>query len=285
MSVTLPVESVHDTAFLTALWRAIETERADAHFRDPYARLLAGTRGEQYHRRWPGGQEGATGCIVRTCLFDALILQTMGETPIDSVINLGAGLDTRPYRLPLAASLNWIEVDSAAVLRYKASKLEEYRPACAVEVVPMDLMDRAARRDVFERIAAKARQVLVVTEGLLVYMSEEQVASLARDLHEQPAFQWWLCDILSPIAFQVMAKLLGQSPPACDVKLQFAPEQGSDFFQQYGWKCVEFRSCLQEGIRLHRWPTPDALVATLSAAQLDALRRSLIVAKLRSLEQ
>jgi methyltransferase (TIGR00027 family) len=281
MSVTFPAECVDDTAFLTACWRAMETERADAHFRDPYARMLAGTRGEHFLRRLPGGEAGAPGCIVRTCLFDAFILETISHS-IDTVVNLGAGLDTRPYRLPLAASLNWIEVDSAGVLAYKATKLDGHRPACVLERVAMDVTDRASRRRLFQRIGAAAQQVLVITEGLLVYLTEEQVASLARDLHEQPQLQWWLCDIVSPIALRVLAQLLGDSPRARHVELRFATEEGPGFFQPYGWECADFRSCLEEGILLQRWPGSDQLAAMLSAAQWEALRRSSIVAKLKS---
>ena len=43
-----------------------------------------------------------------------------------------------------------------------------------------------------------ASRVLVVTEGLLIYLSADQVASLADDLSSIPSFRWWLTDIASP---------------------------------------------------------------------------------------
>src|SRR5438270_14013070 len=105
MSLTLPVESVSDMAFLTAYCRALESDRPDAHFRDPYARMLAGTRGEDLLKRLQGWKATAAGCTVRTCLMDDLILQVIREAAIDMVVNLGAVLDTRPYRMSLPASL------------------------------------------------------------------------------------------------------------------------------------------------------------------------------------
>lgn len=51
MSKTGPlVRDVSDTALWVAVYRARETERPDALFRDPYARRLAGARGEQIAR-------------------------------------------------------------------------------------------------------------------------------------------------------------------------------------------------------------------------------------------
>src|SRR5205085_2181101 len=157
--------SVSDTAFLTAFCRALETERPDARFRDPYARILAGDRGEQVMQSVPGAELTVAGCTVRTCLMDAFIMRAIRETTIDTVVNLGAGLDTRPYRLPLAPSLCWIEVDNPAVLAYKASKLDGDQPNCALESVPMDVADTNGRRALLQRVGSRAHNVLVVTEG------------------------------------------------------------------------------------------------------------------------
>src|SRR5262249_54312562 len=135
MSVTLPVECVADTAFVTAFCRALETERCDGHFRDPYARMLAGTRGERLLKSLPGWEFTAAGCTVRTHLLDRMLLETVGESGADTVVNLGAGMDTRAFRLPLPPALSWIEVDNPGMLAYKATKLADCRPACALESV------------------------------------------------------------------------------------------------------------------------------------------------------
>ena len=42
----MPVDNVSDTARWVAWYRALETERPDAIFRDPFARRLAGPEGE-----------------------------------------------------------------------------------------------------------------------------------------------------------------------------------------------------------------------------------------------
>jgi len=41
------IRNISDTARWVAVYRARETERADGLFRDPFARRLAGTRGEE----------------------------------------------------------------------------------------------------------------------------------------------------------------------------------------------------------------------------------------------
>jgi methyltransferase (TIGR00027 family) len=283
MPATLPVESVADTALLTAFCRALESERPDAVFRDPYARRLAGPRGEQLLRRFSGGTLTAAGCAVRTSILDSLIVKTLREDAVDTVVNLGAGLDTRPYRLALSPSIAWMEVDHPAVLAYKAKILEPYFPACALESVPLDIADVGARQSFLARVGASASRVLVVTEGLLVYMTPDAVAALASDLHKWPPFQWWLTDLVSSRALTLMQSRYCESPNSGNVSLRFAPAAGPEFFQPYGWETAEFHSCLQEGQRLNRLFLADALLAAdFSDEQRQVLLELFTVAKLKT---
>src|SRR4029077_15412479 len=71
------LEHVSDTARWVALYRAMESERPDALFRDPYARRLAGKRGEQVLAGMPKGKAFAWPMIVRTAVMDELILRAI----------------------------------------------------------------------------------------------------------------------------------------------------------------------------------------------------------------
>ena len=94
------IEHVSDTARWVALYRAMESERPDALFHDPYARRLAGERGERILASLKQGRTWAWPMIVRTAVMDELILRGIARDRVDTVVNLAAGLDTRPYRLP-----------------------------------------------------------------------------------------------------------------------------------------------------------------------------------------
>src|SRR5579864_8323506 len=99
-----------DTALWVAVYRARETERPDAVFRDPLARCLAGERGEQIARSIAFGEKHAWSYVARTWVIDQMI-DRLVKSGTDMVVNLAAGLDTRPYRMELPASLEWVEVD------------------------------------------------------------------------------------------------------------------------------------------------------------------------------
>ena len=285
-SISLPVQDISDTAFLTAFYRVLESDRPDAHFHDPYARILAGTRGEKVLQQMPQQEAQAPGCTVRTCVMDELIIQSVEQEGVDGVLNLGAGLDTRAYRLSLPSSLLWVEADFPALLDYKASKLTDIKPGCALKSVPLDVTNYRARQCLFRDIGSQAKKVLVVTEGLLVYLNPKQVAALARDLWAQPQLVWWLTDLASPTGLQLVQNSLGQATGTGEAKLLFAPAEGTNFFRQFGWETTEFRSFLEEGERLQRLVLPEALLALLSSPEhRESLRQLVGFALLRRLEK
>ena len=249
------IENLSDTAYGVAIYRAIETSRPDAHFQDLFAQVLAGERGEQIMQTIGGGKSSGWSVVVRTCIIDELILRSIKFEGIDTVLNLAAGLDTRPYRLSLPSSLHWIDVDFPAILDYKEQKLKSERPVCSLESVKLDLTDIASRNALFARVNTAAKQVLVISEGFLLYLTSEQVASFAADLHAQANFRWWIFDLMSPLVLKSTRDKYAKELTAANAIRQFAPQSGTDFFQVYNWKTIEFRSILEEAHRLNREPS------------------------------
>jgi O-methyltransferase involved in polyketide biosynthesis len=64
------VRNISDTALLAAIYRARETERPDAVFRDPFARRLAGERGDRIAKSMPFSERATWAWITRTHAYD-----------------------------------------------------------------------------------------------------------------------------------------------------------------------------------------------------------------------
>ncbi len=251
------IRNISDTARWVAFYRAIETERSDAIFQDPYARKLAGERGEQIVHALKRGRGQSWVMVVRTKLIDDILLQILKSEAVDVVLNLAAGLDMRPFRLTLPLGLRWIEVDLPEIINYKAEMVGNEKPRCLLETVKMDLADVAARRELFARINPSARGIFVITEGLLGYLTEQQVAALAEDLHQADRFQYWVTDLASPKVVQMTQKHWGKQLNEARAPLQFAPASAEDFFAPYGWKSAEFHDFYNASVKFKR-PMPGA---------------------------
>ncbi len=248
------IRNISDTALWVAMYRAQESERKDALFYDPYARQLAGERGARIVKEiknpsWP--------IVVRTQVLDELILKAVEEEGFDTVLNLAAGLDTRPYRLALPPTVRWVEVDLPDMIDYKRAILKEAKCFCRLEWHALDLADGEARRALFTKVGAAADKVLVLTEGLLVYLDETQVKSLAADLHQQANFRRWLMDLASDALLEMMQKRRGSKMlEAANAPFRFGPKEHVEFFRPLGWTPAQFLSAGNEAQRLKRLEVP-----------------------------
>jgi methyltransferase (TIGR00027 family) len=248
----MSIDNISDTARWVAMYRAMESERPDALFHDPFAKRLAGEKGDEIVRTMKDGRAMAWAMIVRTQVFDEIIMAEIATDGIDLVLNLAAGLDARPWRLELPETLRWVDADLPDILRYKLETLGGARPKCRYEAVEANLTDAAARRALFARIGGEAQRVRVVTEGLLIYLSPSDVGALASDLHAEPSFARWVIDLASPRLLKMMMKSWGKAVASGNAPFQFAPPNGTNFFREFGWEERAFYSTMEEAERLDR---------------------------------
>lgn len=242
------LSTISDTALWAAVYRARESERPNPVFNDPYAKRLTGRRGESIAASMSDQRRHSWAWVTRTLLFDRLIARQV-ERGVDLVVNLAAGLDARPYRMDLPADLLWVEVDFAPLLDYKSQILREDQPRCRLERVPLDLSDQSSRRDLFEALGKRAERAVVVTEGFLIYLTEEEVTVFGKDLAAPAAFRDWIIDIGSPGLLAMMQQELGERLGQANAALKFAPKEGPDFFRSAGWKPVDIRPLLKNASR------------------------------------
>jgi methyltransferase (TIGR00027 family) len=245
------IQNISDTALWVAVYRARETERADAAFRDPYARTLAGERGEQMAAAQPFAQQNEWSFLGRTWIIDRFVQQEV-DAGADLVINLACGLDTRQYRMPLPPTLRWVEVDLPPLLAYKRERLAGVRPVSQLETIELDLGDVAKRRQLFTRLGGESKRALVITEGLLVYLSRDENTALAHDLAAQASFQRWILDVSSPGLLNMMQQAMGaqlQNSP-----LKFGPEEGLAFWEALGWPRLAVKSMAEGAQEINRLP-------------------------------
>jgi methyltransferase (TIGR00027 family) len=248
---TSPISNVSDTARWIAVYRAWESARPDALFRDPHAQLLAGERGQAIAALMPRQARNGWPLVARTKLMDDAILATIAQG-CDCVVNLAAGFDTRPYRLAVPSSLRWIEADLPALTEEKEQLLKDAEPRCQLRRIKVDLADSAARVAMLKDAVGPSRNVLVITEGLLVYLDEAQVRSLAMDLIAQAGIRWWMLDLASPSLLAMMKKSMG--PQLANAPMIFGPANGVAFFEALGWRATHIQSMLRAAARFRRLP-------------------------------
>ncbi len=191
---TVTLDGVARTGLMVAAVRAQETARPDRLFADPLAATFAAAGGLDPASP-PGGRRAAAlraWVVGRTVFLDNLLADATRHG-CRQVVLLGAGFDTRAFRLPWPPGTRCFEVDTADVLGPKDVVLAEAHaePGCERLVVPCDLRGdwpaalRAAGLD-------PARPTAWIAEGLLVYLSAADVERLLDTITGLSAPGSWL---------------------------------------------------------------------------------------------
>lgn len=277
MKIASPVSNVSDTARWVAVYRAWESARPDALFSDPYAKSLAGERGQAIAALMPAQARSGWPMIARTKLIDDLIQASVAKG-CDCVINLAAGLDTRPYRLELPDSLRWVEADLPALIEEKEQLLADARPRCHLRRISVDLTDARARVLALQDAVMPSTQALVITEGLLSYLDEAQVRALSKDLAALAGVRCWILDLASPAILAMLRK--GMGTHLSNAPLKFAPANGIAFFEALGWRVAQVHSIFHAAVRFRRLPwflKPFALLPEPNPRKLGKTRWSGVV--------
>ena len=202
-----------DRAAFTSRWvaaeRALESERPDALFVDPFARALGGSSGPAFSenmkatfgelRGWP--EYHITWMAVRTRAIDDAIFSfaTKHHGIAFQFVNLGAGLDTRPYRLTTLEQncRAAFEVDQGQVITAKAKAIKNLGAAtrCTCTAIPADFVKEPG--GLASRLCAAGFDSTCPTfwllEGLTMYLPEWANCALLREISELSAAGSSLC--------------------------------------------------------------------------------------------
>lgn len=272
--------STGPTAHWIAAARARETARPDALFHDPFAAVLAGSRGEAVLAASESASGGENAFLpIRTRFFDDLLIG--GADRLDQVVLLGAGFDTRAIRLPLPPSLRWFEIDAAELLAEKEAALTalgatDHAPRVTVAA---DLAGDWPSALLAAGFAAGSRTAWIA-EGLLFYLSPEAVGRLlagARSL--SAAGSLFAADVSGSglLAVPMMEPAL-RARAAAGLPPPFTTDEPRGLLTRAGWQRVELPD-LRQIARSYDRPLEPPEWARDRALASETLRTHLIVAR------
>lgn len=273
LKVSLPCKHVSHTAWLVAAFRAQESARSDAHFQDHLAPKLLGHLEEEYLAGFSTELRKSSWLLtIRTYYIDQLILESI-KKGVKTIINLGAGLDTRPYRLAMSDSINWIEADYGELIKYKNEVLANDKPRCKLVRIPVDLGLDSERMNMLSQANKQGGPILILTEGLLLYLKEDNVKQLAKDLFTMSSSAYWLMDIFNKSLINYMHEEISnknsQNNPS-PVNFDFVPEDTALFLKPFGWEIKAFISWYEGASKLDRYPALNKEALQSNAGFFDS---------------
>ncbi|MDH6139990.1 MULTISPECIES: class I SAM-dependent methyltransferase [Kitasatospora] len=253
------MEAVSKTAQWTAAARALESERADALFVDPYARTVAADTGFKLLDRYAGA--GTVEFLaVRTTYLDRAIAAAVAGEGIRQVVFVAAGMDTRPFRLDCWADGTTVfELDRPALLAAKEELLDGAQPPAGITRHPVAVDLAGEWADSLRQAGFQAdRPTLWVIEGLTFFLPEDAVRRLLTGVRSLSAPGTVLlgdfashASLVNPLARPFLNALAEDG-----AAWLFGTDTPEQFLAECGWQAREVRQPGEDGATFGRWPFP-----------------------------
>jgi methyltransferase (TIGR00027 family) len=213
---------------------------------DSYARLFMNEEGLRILAAFDDEEGPNAGNVARHRIVDDILRRELAEDPQLQVVIVGAGFDSRAYRLKGG---RWVELDEPQVIAYKEERLPASGCENELRRVPVDFATEALE----EKLApfASETRVAVVLEGVLMYLEEGAIRELLRSLHKLFPRHVLVCDLLNRRFFEKYGRKIHRKVKDLGADFKFVVEDPEQVFLESGYrradkisivgKSVEFR--------------------------------------------
>jgi len=224
------------TAKVMAAGRAVEAQRPDALFIDPFAAQLAGQEAieaaipilEEYEK------EGRPFTSVRTRFFDDFLNKYSNN--VRQVVLLGSGMDARAFRLNWQPETHIYEIDRPDVLLYKESVLNSVSPNCIRHSICADLKESLWTELLVKEGYKTSEPTIWLLEGFLYYLNSLEAENILKNIQSLSVKgSYFGADVINTVVCNGSEEWAKYWQFGCD-----EPEL---FFAAYGWKA----SAIQPG--------------------------------------
>lgn len=166
---TVDLTGVAETMLQTMYARAVYSQKPDHKFYDGKAIESAQALNYDFSMADKDALMGS-GVLARTILLDKMVKQFIDENPKGTVANIACGLDTRFYRVN-NGSVRWHNLDLPETIAVRRRFLREEG---RVSMIPCSAMDPSWA----DRIAPDGEKVLLVMEGLSMYLTGQDIEQI-----------------------------------------------------------------------------------------------------------
>ncbi|WP_329408126.1 class I SAM-dependent methyltransferase [Nocardia vinacea] len=156
---------IQETLLIPLYGRATETGKPDGLLHD--AKAVEMVEAIDYDFARFNGGRSLLGVVLRTSMIDAWVLDFLDEHPEGTVVEIGAGLNTRFERVD-NGTLHWVDLDlpDAMALRSKFFTESDRRRMVAASVLEQSWIDA---------VKAFPAPYFLIAEGVLIYLDESDV--------------------------------------------------------------------------------------------------------------
>ena len=195
MKEKISVTGVPETMIQTLYARASESNRENPKIKDDIATEIVSKLDYDFSNA-KKDKAMSSGVIARTIVLDEMVGQYLDSHPDTIVVNIACGLDTRCYRIK-GKYLRWYNIDLPETMQIREKFLTENGPIYQIAKSAMDA-------SYTENIEFSKENVLVIIEGLSMYLSEADVRQMFAIISQTFETATVYIEVMSPFMVQHM---------------------------------------------------------------------------------
>lgn len=197
------MKPISNTAFYCCGIRMADATQKNSICRDRYAKLFMNEYGRSIYDKFKGETLSNASIIVRHRVIDDVLRQLLLSTPDLGIINIGAGFDSRPYRL---IGGTWFELDDPELMAYKNNQLPILECRNPLHRISIDFCADSLE----EKLSSISHSgpIIFVLEGIAIYLTSKEIATLLDVLRKIFPKHQLICDLVNYKMVQIYGQKL-----------------------------------------------------------------------------
>jgi len=250
---------ISNTAFYCCGVRMLDAEHPRSLCNDHFSKRFMDERGMQIFEPFKSETMPNISNTVRCHIIDESIRSQLVENPDSLIISIGAGFDTRPYRLNGGT---WVELDEAQIIIYKNEKLPIAECANNLMRIFIDFSNET----LIEKLEAYRthQNIIIVIEGVFMYLENNAIEATIKQLQTLFPKHILLCDLMTKKMFDRFARSVHDKLVEAGAQFTARPDNPAAIFERHAYaesSCIPmFKRSYELGVLWDRAkiPTPVA---------------------------
>jgi methyltransferase (TIGR00027 family) len=251
------MKPISKTAFYCCGVRMQDAESSNPVCGDIYARSFMNDEGRRILETFKDEVRPNSSNVARHRIIDDLLRAELRAKPDLRIVIIGAGFDSRAYRLKGG---RWVELDEPQVIAYKNERLSP--SACENELhrIPIDFSTDSLE----EKLASFATtdSVVFVVEGVLMYLDEELIIQLLHTLRRLCPRHTLICDLMSRTFFEKYGRTIHQKIVGMGASFKFTAETPEKLLIENGYKLTRRVSITESAMEFESRKIPKIILRT-----------------------
>lgn len=253
------MKPVSRTAFYCTGVRALDAKKPHPACGDHYAERFMDTDAWRFFEPFRTFTAPNISNATRHRVIDDLLRERLAAHPDRRVVIIGAGFDSRAFRL---RGGRWLEVDEPQVLAWKEPRLPQAECPNALLRLPVDF----ATESLADRLNPLAEpEAVIVVEGVLMYLGEAKTRELLRTLRALFPAGEILCDVMTREFFTTYSRAIHQVLRGGGAPFDLSGPPMERIFEEEGYRQTAFHSVARRAAELDQWSWPMRIYSGLAA--------------------